>query len=284
MSAFSPVSCYEKAVPDYYPAVPPSVSSVTWPSAVPSAYELSPWYSWGLHSKLNCHGAPAPAAVTPLDYASFWPTVPSLGSCGFFLPSGSSLARSYEKPAQSYIGLIAEAILSSPEKKLVAKRHLQLHPDTVPLLQDERKRMEKQHSSQPVPERLLHQGRSQSEWQGTFLDYLSHVLRRFPARRLPQKKSWKSAKVGLKTSRAPPERFASLFRFLQWRGEAECTRATRNDTSEIRRTRTRWSENHQRRWLRYDRSVFARAWSSKKEKRLWCAEPTLTATLIDYRR
>lgn len=119
MSAFSPVSCYEKAVPDYYPAVPPSVSSVTWPSAVPSAYELSPWYSWGLHSKLNCHGAPAPAAVTPLDYASFWPTVPSLGSCGFFLPSGSSLARSYEKPAQSYIGLIAEAILSSPEKKLV---------------------------------------------------------------------------------------------------------------------------------------------------------------------
>lgn len=119
MSAFSPVSCYEKAVPDYYPAVPPSVSSVTWPSAVPSAYELSPWYSWGLHSKLNCHGAPAPAAVTPLDYASFWPTVPSLGSCGFFLPSGSSLARSYEKPTQSYIGLIAEAILSSPEKKLV---------------------------------------------------------------------------------------------------------------------------------------------------------------------
>ncbi|PFX29811.1 Fork head domain-containing protein FD4 [Stylophora pistillata] len=118
MSAFSPVSSYEKA-PDYFPTVP-SVSTVTWPSAVPTAFELGPWYSWGLpHSKLNCHGPPAPAAVAPLDYTSFWPTVPSLGSCGFFLPSGSSLARSYEKPSQSYIGLIAEAILGSPEKKLV---------------------------------------------------------------------------------------------------------------------------------------------------------------------
>ncbi|CAH3141951.1 unnamed protein product [Pocillopora meandrina] len=118
MSAFSPVSSYEKAS-DYFPSVP-SVSTVTWPSAVPTAFELGPWYSWGLpHSKLNCHGPPAPAAVAPLDYTSFWPTVPSLGSCGFFLPSGSSLARSYEKPSQSYIGLIAEAILGSPEKKLV---------------------------------------------------------------------------------------------------------------------------------------------------------------------
>lgn len=116
MSAFSPVSCYEKA-PDFYPAV----NTMTWPSAVPSpAYDLSPWYSWGLHSaKLSCHGASPTAAVTPLDYTSFWPTVPSLGSCGFLVPSGSSLARSYEKPSQSYIGLIAEAILSSPEKKLV---------------------------------------------------------------------------------------------------------------------------------------------------------------------
>lgn len=119
MSAFSPVSNYEKGA-DYFPSVP-SVSTVTWPSAVPPAFDLGPWYSWGLpHSKLNCHGPPPPPpAVTPLEYTSFWPTVPSLGSCGFFLPSGSSLARSYEKPSQSYIGLIAEAILSSPEKKLV---------------------------------------------------------------------------------------------------------------------------------------------------------------------
>lgn len=118
MSAFSPVSCYEKT-PDYYPPVP-AVSTMTWPSAVPSTYELSPWYSWGLHSaKLSCHGASSPAAVAPLEYTSFWPSVPSLGSCGFLVPSGNSLVRSYEKPNQSYIGLIAEAILSSPEKKLV---------------------------------------------------------------------------------------------------------------------------------------------------------------------
>ena len=111
MSAFSPVSGFEKGT-DYFP----SVSAVGWSSTVPPAFEL-PWYSsWGLHSKINCHG-PTAVPVSPLDYAaSFWPSVPSLGSCGFFLPGGS---RSYEKPSQSYIGLIAEAILGSPEKKLV---------------------------------------------------------------------------------------------------------------------------------------------------------------------
>lgn len=119
MSAFSPVSCYAEKASDYYPSAVPAVSTVTWPSAVSPAYELSPWCSWGLPSKLNCHAPPTPAAVTALDYTSLWPTVPSIGSCGFFLPSGSSLVRSYEKPSQSYIGLIAEAILSSPEKKLV---------------------------------------------------------------------------------------------------------------------------------------------------------------------
>ena len=87
-----------------------------WPSAVPPAFDLGPWYSWGLpRSKLNRHGPPPPPAVTPLEYTSFWPTVPS-----FSLPgSGSSLARLYEKPSQTYTGLIAEAILSSLEKKLV---------------------------------------------------------------------------------------------------------------------------------------------------------------------
>ena len=99
MSAFSPVAYLEKS-PDYHSSVP-SVSTVTWPNAVPSAYKLSPWSSWRLHSKLN------------------WSTVPSLGRYGVFSPPGSSLARSYEKPRQSYIGLIAEAIRCSPEKKLV---------------------------------------------------------------------------------------------------------------------------------------------------------------------
>ena len=113
MSAFSPVPSYEKDV-EYVP-VPPAASTATW-SAYPPA-----WYSWGLPpSKLSCYvPPPPPPAVTQLDFSSFLPAVSSMGGCSFFLPSGSSLARSYEKPSQSYIGLIAEAILSSPEKKLV---------------------------------------------------------------------------------------------------------------------------------------------------------------------
>ena len=118
MSAFSPVSNYEKGA-DYFPSVP-SVSTEAWPSAGPPAFDLGPWYSWGLpHSKLNYRCPPPPPAVTPFEYTSSWPTVPSLRSCGFSIPSGRSLARSFEKPPQTYIGLIAEAILSSPEKKLV---------------------------------------------------------------------------------------------------------------------------------------------------------------------
>ena len=117
MSAFSSVSCLETS-PNHYPLVLP-FNTVNWPSTVPSAYELLPSFSSGLHSRLNCHGPPAPTAVAPLDYESFWPTVPSRGSYSVFSPLRSSLARSFEKPRKTYIGLIAEAILSSPEKKLV---------------------------------------------------------------------------------------------------------------------------------------------------------------------
>ena len=117
MSAVSPVSCFEKS-PGYYPSVP-SVSTVTWPGTVPSTYVMLPWSSWERDNSVRSVDPCRPAAVAPLDYTSFWPTVPSLGRYSVFLPPGSSLARSYEKPNQSYIGLISEAILSSPDKKLV---------------------------------------------------------------------------------------------------------------------------------------------------------------------
>ena len=117
MSAFSSVSCL-KTSPDHYPLVPP-FKTVNWPSTVPSAYELLPLFSWGLQSSVNCHGPSAPTVVAPLDYESFWPTVPSRGSYSVFSEPRSSLARSYQKPNKTYVGLIAEAILSSPEKKFL---------------------------------------------------------------------------------------------------------------------------------------------------------------------
>lgn len=105
MSAFTPVMSYDKTATGF---IPGSRALSSWPGAV-QPYDL-PWYSWP-----SMHGPSA------MEYASYWPSLSSRGNCGYlsFQPASVPLNRSHEKPSQSYIGLIAEAILSSPEKKLV---------------------------------------------------------------------------------------------------------------------------------------------------------------------
>ena len=111
MSAFTPVVGHEGSSAAGFIGARTFVNP--WACDAPTSLEL-PWQTWS-----PLHGGPG-----TLDYATaFWPTAyaPRGGLAAYenFQRGTITSSRSHEKPNQSYIGLIAEAILSSPEKKLV---------------------------------------------------------------------------------------------------------------------------------------------------------------------
>ena len=137
----------------------------------------------------------SPQPASQPDYGIFSPRRPRLvkaAKCREQLRSGEPQRRetprvhprspiappSTKKPPHSYIALIAMAILHTPEKRLLLCDIYEYIMKRFPFFKDNERSWRNQHPPQPLPQRVLHQGRPQRRRTRALLGHPSRPISR----------------------------------------------------------------------------------------------------------